>query len=70
MAFLRALEILIDETSYLDLKQNCLIEKTTFGRGAPEERCASERRGDREEVRTDQLAAAQRLCTGDLTVPN
>jgi hypothetical protein len=33
MAFSWALEILIDETSYLDLKQNCLIEKKTFGWG-------------------------------------
>jgi hypothetical protein len=69
MVYSRVLEILIDETSYLDLKQSCLIEKKMFGRGSSEERCASERRDDREKG-TEQLAAAQRLCTGNLTVPN
>jgi hypothetical protein len=48
-AFIRALQILIDETSSLDLKQNRFIDKKTFGGRSSEEGCASERGCDRED---------------------
>jgi hypothetical protein len=60
---------LIDETSVLDLKQNRFTEKKTFG-GVPLRRDVLQKGGVTEKIKSEQLAAAQRLCTDNLTAPN
>jgi hypothetical protein len=69
MGFRRDLEILIDEISDFDLKHSSFVYKEIFGGVASSRRCAAERGCGRED-KDRQLAAALRLCTDNLAVPN